>query len=209
MSSIRTLIFAALVAVFSTGIGCAFDDDSSVVILYNSVPSINETTGACTTASSDSGVYLSRGLIDSSWPQGYLFFPLVKNYAVTSELVSDAQRLAFVDGADITLRALGNDGINSALSDAGLSGFSQRFSATVSPNGGTTGAAFVIIPREALPIIGSGVQVNQHVAIQAKVQLFGLLGGGNFRSQEYEYWVDVCDGCGGADPGQSCGISAE
>lgn len=202
----RTFVLTSvLVALATASLGCVQgEDDSAVVILFNTIPERGD-NGSCSVPTEENGLYLSRGTIDANWTIGYQFFPLVKNYAVSTTSDVGTEKLAFVEGADIQLRLSGDPALES-VDTRGLTAFSQRFSAFVSPDGGVSSMGFVIVPRELLRRIGEALPGGSIATIQATVQIFGLLGGGDFRTQEYVFWLDVCDGCGSADPGQWCGI---
>jgi hypothetical protein len=86
MSQTRSIVMVGTCLLGSMmAAGCVQgDDDTSVVILFNTVPSVSD--GACMVPTSEGGQYLARGLIDAAWPLGYQFFPLVKNYTSTGDL---------------------------------------------------------------------------------------------------------------------------
>lgn len=173
--------------------GCVADhSDSPVLILYNKVPGED-----CTITSDDSGVGYARGSIDAQSSTGYLFTPLIKNYGQTTSAVSMEQRLAFLQGADIRLgldETVFPQDARQAWAGDDLLNFSMGFSAVVDPNGGTTGMAFEIIPAPLL--VGMRDYLGpEPTSVQVSIDLFGTMGGGDFHSQTFNYWVDVCNGC--------------
>lgn len=175
-------ISTALV-LLSASMGCAPEgSDASVLILYNKAPE----TG-CKVSSSEDGSFITRGLIDTQAWLGYVFTPLVINYAATSNYVDEEQRLAFIEGADVSLATEGDA--------VGGYQFSTLFSAIVFPDRGTTGVAFEIIPPSYLDQVQNVLGASEYASIRATIRLFGTMNGGEFTSQEYVYWVEACNGC--------------
>jgi hypothetical protein len=178
--------------------GCTGENaDATLIIVHNKAPE-----EGCTVPVEEEAVFRSRGFIDVRNESGYLFTPLARNFATTPsnyEGQSASRRIIFVEGAEVRLdiqSQLVPAATISSLSAANLLAFSQPFSATLNPDSFAS-MAFEIIPldvlialRDALPDDGAKVPV------QATIQLYGTLAGEEVKSQEYVYWIDMCDGCG-------------
>lgn len=193
---IRISIASSMLLMFvAASAGCVNDQsDSPVLILYNKAPG-----DMCTITGADTGVGIARGFIDAQSWGGYIFTPIVKNFAATTSAVSMEQRLAFLQGADVRLTLDENvfsAADRSAFESAGLTSFSMGFSGVVDPDGGTASLAFEIIPAELLAEMRTILAVgSQRTGVQASIDLFGTMAGGEFQSQTFQYWVDVCNGC--------------
>ena len=196
MGRIRVLIISAALASalgFMGAPGCT-SEDATVVILQNQAP-----TMGCMVSSSSSDAYVPRGFIDAQANAGYFFTPLLRNFATSTSTAGEGRRIAFLEGAEIRLdfpAGLLSDAELSDLSSRNLVEFSQPFSAAVSPNGGLTSVVFELIPVPVLQALRGPLPEDGTLAsIQATVQVFGKLGGSSITTQEFVYWVDVCDGC--------------
>ncbi len=169
---------------FLISAGCV-SSDSPVLIMYNKAP-----TSSCQLSATDDGMGISAGFIDANSSWGYFFTPLVKNFAATTDYVTTEQRLAFIEGADITLDTDINTGLGSEYT-----AFSQRFSAVVEPDGGIAVLGFELIPVEVVQAHRGQLGSSGIAKIRATVTMFGRIAGADFETQDYTYWVEVCDGC--------------
>ena len=178
----RTYIASSLLLLFTTAaLGCVQDNsDSPIVILYNQQPGAD-----CTITSSDSGAAIVRGIIDSQSPVGYLFTPVVKNYAQTSMFIDVDQRTAYLEGAVIKVELDGEE----------LANYTTLFGAVVEPDEGTTGLLFELIPQPLVQDVAGRLGPDARATIQTTVRLFGRLGGGAIETQDFSYAIDVCNGC--------------
>lgn len=189
--SSKYLLSSALLAVLAGTAGCVADNaESPVLIMYNYGSSYERD-------SAGSGVdSITRGLVDTQWGAGYAMYPVVRNFAETSKSVDELQRIAFIEGADIRLEL--DDGFSV---DSSLTGFSIPVSAVVEPDGGTTTLGLEIVPYALLAEMdGSISEVYGRSLIKATITLFGTLGGGPISTQDYVYWVEVCNGCAPMTP---------
>jgi hypothetical protein len=171
--------------------GCT-DADAPVRIMQNQAP----LTG-CTFSQNESTDFITRGRIDTMSTEGYIFLATVKNFAEVSDNVSESQRIAFVEGANVDHsfpEGLFSEEELTGLNDSGIANFSTRFSGSVTPSGGTATFQFVPLPKELLDAIGAKI-TDQTVSVRMDIQIFGDLGGGGFDSDVFSYWVDVCKDC--------------
>lgn len=179
--------FGLITAILATlAVGCV-DDDLSLVILQNQVAGPD-----CVIDATPTSAFRGRGIIDVQASGGYLFTPVVKNYAVTGGAVTEAQRLIQIEGADIELE------LPDGLDPGGVPiQFSSRFSGTVEPDGGTTSFSFVLLPKELLDALAGQLAADgsQIVSVKTTVSIFGRMAGSDIKSDPYIYWVDVCNGC--------------
>jgi len=206
---------ACVVALAVGSAGCTTADalDHSLLILQNQAPGAQ-----CTVSTSQFGTVLGRGFIDARSPRGYLFTPLVQNFAVTGDNIEVTQRIAFIEGAEVDLGFDGalDSGQASVLDTLGVVHFSELFSIPVFPDGGVAALNFTIVPVEVLAALGEALPdgAQQFSTIDAAVTIFGSMGGGDFESQVFHYQIDVCDGCAVLDcgpceaPSPECGSGA-
>ena len=173
-ASTLTVLFAAL------HLGCVANNaDSPVAVLYNQQPG-----DGCTISSADTGAAIIRGSIDVQSPVGYLLTPVVRNFAQTTEFIDIEQRVAYLEGAVVTVSA----------PDVGLdTSYTTSFGAVVEPDGGSAGLLFELIPHELIAQVAPNV--GDSGTLQTTTQLFGILGGGKLDTKEFPYTIDVCNGC--------------
>jgi hypothetical protein len=192
----------ALAVMTVGGVGCTTADalDHSLLILQNQAPGAQ-----CTVSTSRTSTVLGRGFIDARSQRGYLFTPLVQNFAVTGDNIEDTQRIAFIEGAevDLGLDDTLDSGQASALDAQGVVHFSELFSVPVFPDGGVAALSFTVVPAEVLAALGEALPdgSQEFSTIDAAVTIFGTMGGGDFESQVFHYQIDVCDGCAVFDNG--------
>jgi hypothetical protein len=203
----RMTLTSALLATLA--VGCV-DDDLSLVILQNQVPGAN-----CTIEANPTTEFRARGIIDARADFGYLFTPVVRNYAVTGGSVTEAQRLIQVQGADVELQiqpgVFTEEELAALVADQPLlTRFSARFSGVVEPDGGTTAFQFTLLSKALLDALATKLadDGSNLAAVQATVTIFGTMAGSDIKSDPFTYWVDVCDGCMQVDVGSCVDLPA-
>lgn len=206
----RTHIASGLLLVFFLGsMGCVPDNsDSPVVILYNQTPG-----ESCTVSSSESGSAIIRGIIDTNSPIGYVFTPVVKNFAQTSDFIDVDQRIAYLEGATVKIDLDGqlfNAEESAALDAMGLTSFTTQFGAVVEPDEGTTGLLFELVSFETWQFLADRLPTPaDRTTMDISVYLFGRLGGSDIRTQDFSYTIDVCNGCLINDVGPCSALSGD
>jgi hypothetical protein len=194
----RKALVATLTAFLGIGLSACTNADGAIFILQNQV------AGTGCTISATLGSFQPRGTIDVQATQGYLFNPLVQNNASSS---TTNNRVALIEGAEVELSlpsAPELDGIDSSLLK-----FTQRFSGSIQPGGGLTSFSFVIISKDLLDLLAAGTTDGRLVTVQAKIKIFGTIGGGDVESNAYNYTIDVCDGCMKQNVGMCTDLSAD
>lgn len=148
--------------------GCIADSaqNSSLVLLKNQPPNAD-----CTVAGNDTGAFVGSGIMDISQTDIYVMTPLVELRIQAFNSDDRLQRSVTVQGAEI---------------DLGDGAFSKRFSIVMEPNS-TIGASFQLIDPNTAVADGE--------TIFATVKIFGETGGSDIESNEFEYPIDICDGC--------------
>lgn len=178
--------------VFAAGACVSSDQDTVIVILQNNSP-----TDGCQSNVDPSGPFIARGTIDTNSSNGYMLSPIVQNTASTTN--STTSQLYLLEGADITLTPQSgffSDGELAQLDMASQLSFSQRFSGVVQPDGGITFMVFEIIGTPFLDAVAAKLPADgTKLQVKASIQIFGQLHGGELKSQKFDYWVDVCNGC--------------
>ena len=182
---VQTLAALAL----ATGLaGCvASDADANIVILRNQA-----LTDMCVATGDPEGAFYSAGLIDTGSRFGYLFSPVVQNFAMDIEGTS--LRIAFIHGARIDIHFADDDREAALGGQDGLTRFQVPLSGSIEP-GGTTGLIFEIVPASLLPQLVDGD------LLLVDVRIFGEMGGSGFESATFRYPVEVCVGCLGTNLG--------
>lgn len=185
-------------------VGCV-DDDLSLVVVQNQVPG-----DQCVISASPTDEFRARGIIDTNADAGYLFTPVVRNYAVTGGSITEAQRLIQVEGADVVLEiqpgVFTEEELDALREEQPLlTEFSSRFSGVVEPDGGTTSFQFPIISEPLLEALATKLadDGSNTASVKATITIFGTMAGSNIESDPFTYWVDVCEGCMQVDLG-SC-----
>jgi hypothetical protein len=178
---------------------CVDNGDSTVVILQNQVPG-----EACTVSGSETDTFISAGVIDARSTSGYVFTPLVKNFA-TAEAGQERLRIAFVEGARVEITFLQDPDLFTetqltAFREAGLTRFEVPMTGPIDPEG-TSSFVFEIVPPELLAQIAEKLPFTDNgfdrtsTLLQVAIRLVGSLGDDSFESQLYRYPVDVCVDC--------------
>lgn len=182
----------ALAATFALN-GCVdSDEDTVIIILQNQAPNIEDN---CAPSVDPTDPFIPRGLVDANSPGGYVLSPIVQNLAVSVENVN---KVFLMQGADITLEpqpGFFDEGSLADLRARNLLQFSQPFSGVVDDDGGITFIPFEIIPVQLLAEIQARLAPSDILQLRSQVQIFGQMHGGELKSQKFDYWVDVCNGC--------------
>ncbi len=175
-----------------TGACVTSDDDTTILILQNQVP-----TSECLPQTDPAEPFIARGRVDTNTPNGYVFSPIVQNTASTTD--TTVSQLYQFQGADIDLTPQGgffDDAEIAALNMSNSLSFSQRFSGIIMPDGGVTFMVFEIMSRAFLDAVAAKLPADGTLLqVKAEIQIFGQMHGGGLKSQKFEYWVDVCNGC--------------
>ena len=185
----RRITLLSIAAALTAGLGACTDAGRSLIILQNQVPDAN-----CVVPSSQGNTFRGVGFLDVNSPAGYLFTPLVQNVA---EGVADdpSGRLVLMRGADVELEF--QDGFPAP--DHPDVQLTHRFSGSINPNGGTAGFAFNAISAnmtEALKATGAlDTSGSNSTTVIAHITASGDIDGGSVESREFEYPIQVCDGC--------------
>ncbi len=187
---VRSLL-VGLVAV--VGAACVDDaGDGAVRIIRNQAVSEE----SCVVSSQLSATGRSGGIIEATSPVDYVLTPVVQNFASSQSGKLTAQRTAFIEGARIDLTFADPELFSESelAANAALVKFSSPFSAAVSPDSGTAGVGFSVVPVELLRLIAPKLSATrQRTTINVKLKLYGTMGGGSFESEPFNYPVSVCD----------------
>jgi hypothetical protein len=124
--------------------------------------------------------------------------PIVQNYASSASQTLTSQRTAFLEGARVDLSFPNAELFTAAeltqMQTDGITKFSSPFSSTVSPDGGTSGMVFSIIPVELLDKIEPKLTAAMpNVTVTARMRVYGQMGGGEVESESFFFPVTVCD----------------
>lgn len=175
-------------AMLVTSACVASDEDTVILILQNNSP-----TETCEANVDPSGPFIARGVADTTSVNGYMISPIVQNSA--SSIDTTANKLFLMEGADIDLTPQGGFFSDAELAQLELS-FSQRFSGVIQPDGGITFVVFEILSTNFLEAVGAKLPADgTKLQVKASIQIFGQMHGGGLKSQKFDYWVDVCNGC--------------
>jgi hypothetical protein len=200
----HTLSALALATLGLLGSGCVDDSaDVSLLILKNSVPD-----PGCVITGSAAANFIPSGVIDTNADFGYVFTPVVQNFASTEISGTDPQRRVFVEGANVDIRFETPDVFDDAeldeLRDGALTRFRVPFSGSIAPNEGTAGFAFEALPLDLLEAIRD--KTTDRVLTILDIQIVGTQGGSTVKSQVFHYPVTVCTGCLVVDRGACSGL---
>jgi hypothetical protein len=176
---VHTLAAVALTASLA---GCvAGDADANIVILRNQA-----LTTSCSAGADPEAAFYSSGIIDTTSSAGYLFSPIIQNFAMDVEGTS--LRIAFVHGARIDIHFADEAREEALAGQDGLTRFQVPLSGSIDA-GGTIGLIFEIVPDELFPSLVNGD------LLLVDVRIFGEMGGDGFESANFRYPVEVCVGC--------------
>ncbi len=179
------------------------DGGSVLVILQNQVPD-----GNCTISGSPGNLFRSRGVMDVNSRGGYLFTPVVQNVAI-GDRSDPSEHLVTIQGGDIEVvfpeGFTGTEGIPDTK-------FTTLFSGAISPDGSTTAFGFEVLTGnflEGVKATGNlAADGSNFVTLVAKVSVYGEMDGGTVQSEEFNYPIDVCDGCLITDLGDCSALPA-
>jgi hypothetical protein len=185
---------------------CVGSGDETVMILVNQEPGVG-----CVLDAEEGGTAITAGIIDARSSSGYLFSPLVKNYATAVDADEERRHQAFVQGARVTIHF--NDESLEGEFEESLTRFQVPFSGIVMP-GGTAQFTFEIVPIEIIDAIGESLpeampgEAVQTELLLVDVQMFGEINNGSFETQSYRYPVEICNGCLVQDLGACSNLSS-
>lgn len=189
------VVFSAAAAALT---GCVADDvgDGALRIIRNQA--LDDTAG-CVVPSTLTTAGRFGGTIEVTSPVDYIMTPVIQNYAVSQSGKFVAQRTAFLEGAKVDISFANADLFTAAeltqLTDDALIKFSTPFSAAVTPDNGTAGLGFSVIPADLLRRIQPKLAAAGNTTIlNVRVKVFGSMGGGEVESDAFYYPVTVCDG---------------
>jgi hypothetical protein len=172
--------FAAIALSASLTACVASNADANIIILHNSAPSPD-----CLTDADPEGGFNSSGVIDKVGGTGYVFTPIVQNFAAGE----DSLRIAFIRGARIDIHFADEALEDSLGGQDGLTRFQVPLSGSIPPDGGTVGLVFEIVPAALVE------QLAEDDLMLVDVRIFGEIGGGSFESANFRYPIEVCEGC--------------
>ncbi|MEZ4362856.1 MAG: hypothetical protein R3B48_21875 [Kofleriaceae bacterium] len=174
--------------------GCADNTgDGSLRVIRNQVIEGE----SCVVSSTLTTTGRSGGAIEVTSPVDYVLTPVVQNFATSSGGKLTAQRTAFLEGARIDLSFAKADLFTDAelaeLTTAGLTKFASPFSAAVSPDGGSSGVGFSVVPAELLTRMRAKLATVGSTVVNVRLTVYGSMGGGDVESEPFFYPVTVCD----------------
>lgn len=178
--------------------GCVADDvgDGALRIIRNQA--LEESAG-CVVPSTLTTAGRFGGTIEVGSPVDYIMTPVIQNYALSQSGKLTAQRTAFLEGAKIDISFAKADLFTAAeltqLTEDALIKFSTPFSAAVTPDNGTAGLGFSIVPADLLRRIQPKLAAaGNSTILNVRVKVYGSMGGGDVESDAFYYPVTVCDG---------------
>ena len=174
MHRLALLLLATSACVANSG-------DEGFSIVHNLAPGAN-----C--ATSPGGAFLSRGTIDVTSPNPYIFTPEFESRITADDGASVAQRTIALRGANIEVLDV------TGTTEVSLGKFRSLFSASLGPSGRTTASFDIITPPILDQITVTG---DQRVQLIAKITPYGALGGSGdeIDGVPFQYPVSVCNGC--------------
>jgi hypothetical protein len=177
--------------------GCVSDDvgDGALRIIRNQAL---DASAGCVVPSTLSTAGRFGGTIEVISPVDYVLTPVIQNFATSQSSKFTAQRTAFLEGAKIDITFAKADLFSAAeltqLTDDALIKFSTPFSAAVTPDNGTAGLGFSVVPAELLRRIQPKLAAaGNSTVLNVRVKVFGSMGGGDVESDAFYYPVTVCD----------------
>lgn len=194
--------YASLALVLAGLAACsATTGDESMFILNDTAP---PTGGTCMFTGTLGQPFISTGMIDTRTRLGYMFNPLVESQ-VTAIMGKESLRTIEVQGANIDL-SVEDAGGASVTVPAKDQHFSTLTSGSLAPNGGTGNFTFQIVPPDTIAAIKAAT--SNPVTLEATVQVYGTLGGGQVNARPFTYPVTVCTDCLVVDGGPCAGSGA-
>jgi hypothetical protein len=192
MARYRLVPFVCLVSLAA----CVGSGDETVVILNNQVPG-----DGCVLTPDESGLSVQSGAIDyasGDFRAGYLFTPLVKNYATAADDSEARRHIAFVNGAHVTIHFVDED-LEAEYAGTDLARFEVPFSGRIDP-AGVAQFGFELVPAALINAVkpsgaGTGTTPAESTLVLVDVSIFGTLNSGSFETQSYRFPVEICDRC--------------
>lgn len=170
-------------------------DPSSVVILRNQVPG-----KGCIISAMPSELSIPDGVLDLTFADkgqnpGYVFTPLVRNGVASVDGQPNA-RIVFLKGADVEIVAANSTRSQEVVGKLGSVGrATRRFSADVSPNGGTSGLIYQLIDGAQATVLHSLIVKGEAVTVLARTSVFGTMDGSDVESPDFDYPITLCKEC--------------
>ncbi len=193
----------ALVILAVAASGCT-EGGRPLVILQNLAPE-----EGCQFPAQAGADRITRGRIDVQAEGGYVFGALVQNNAVG---LSDnpGARLAAIEGADVELTL--QEGFTPAGDPSADLSFTTNFGGAIEPDGGLASFGFIILTKQFMdtylapsPDLAPGALLE----INARITIFGQMGGSNTESVPFNYPIEVCNGCMTVDVGACADLPAD
>jgi hypothetical protein len=141
------------------------------------------------------GGTLDLTLADKGQNPGYIFTPLVRNGATSVEGQPNA-RIVILKGADVELLSANSVRSKEVISMLGSAArATQRFSADVGPDGGTSGLIYQLIDTTQATLLHKLVAKGEVVTVLARTSVFGTIDGDDVASPEFDYPITLCKEC--------------
>jgi hypothetical protein len=164
---------------------------ASLVIIQAQLPD-----QGCAISGMRKTTYLPIGRIDIHSQTGYLFSGIAENLA--EPLMNTTSRSVVLTGAAVNLNldAFMTIADQSALRDAGELSFTRPFSGLVDAQA-TTGIGFEIVSIAVIQAVAQtlGPNTGETALIQTHITLNGTISGGGVKSPDFDFPVEVCNGC--------------
>jgi hypothetical protein len=175
--------------------GCVGSGDETVMILNNGAPG-----PGCVLTPDEAGLAIQSGVVDYASGDaraGYLFTPLLKNYATADDDNEARRHIAFVNGAHVTIHFVDPD-LEAQYEGSDLTRYEVPFSGRIDPLG-IAQFGYEIVPAELISALapsgaGSGSPAASTLLL-IDTSVFGTLNNGGFETQNYRYPVELCDRC--------------
>jgi hypothetical protein len=199
----RAVSWVAGVCAAALLVGCSSDGSERFFIVQNQVPQ-----DGCVISGDHTALYRGRGILDVALVfdgalVGYELFPLLQSDLPVMGQTSGTEpnRMAL---REFRVRLETAPGAPAAVVDLFASAalqpnlaYSEPWSGTLEPGGGTVSAAVTVVPAEvARQIRATGVLTTiSDVGLTARVRAVGDSLTDSFESREFVYPIDVCNGC--------------
>jgi len=181
-------------ALFSGATGCV-DSGEVLFIIQNQVPTRGE--NGCVIPAARGTEFRGRGVVDTQGLFGYQVYPVAESRAEVVNGDSIA-RTVTVRGAEVSLEFQDDLFPPEALAEMktnGLTEFTQRFSGSIDPTGGQATFTVNVLSPVLLQKLGGLVSGDTITYAIATIRIVGTMGGGNIKSDPFEFPIDICNGC--------------
>lgn len=180
-------------------VGClANTGDEGMFIVNNTA--VTGTT--CTLTGMTGQPFTAAGIIAAGSPSGYFFTPLIESRITADLTMADQveQRTITLEGAHISLSATGATGQSVAIAEPN---YDALFAATVPPLGDVN-VGFELISKATIASFGTTMPAE----IEARVIIYGKMGGGDLTGTPFTYPVTICEDCVVNILPGGCGVAA-